>query len=86
MSRSTKKIGIIKDKGMPRGIYNRRFRRVNKQRVNEGKEPFLLKELINGYDVCDFKLTWESPYTSTEFQDKDDLRGAVKRRLEYFVK
>jgi hypothetical protein len=53
MSRSFKKHGIIKDKGIPRSIYNRRLRRVNKQRVQEGKEPFLLKELIDEYDVCD---------------------------------
>lgn len=62
MSRSYKKYGIIKDKGMSRGEYNRRFRRVNRQRIKEGKEPKLIYEVTNQYDVCDFKMYWERSY------------------------
>ena len=51
MSRSFKKYGIIKDKGMSRGEYNRRFRRVNRQRINEGKDPKHLYEVINSWCV-----------------------------------
>ena len=59
MSRSFKKYGIIKDKGMSRGEYNRRFRRVNSQRIREGKDPKLKYEITNQYNVCDFKIRWE---------------------------
>ncbi len=62
MSRSYKKHGIIKDKGLSRGEYNRRFRRVNRQRVKQGKDPKLMLELINQYDVCDYKMYWERGY------------------------
>ena len=86
MSRSLKKHGIIKDKGIPRPIYNRRFRRVNKQRVREGKEPFLLKELIDGYDVCDFILTWTPPLDSVEAVDEESVRQFIKNRRRYFGK
>ena len=34
--------------------YNRLFRRVNKQRILKGKEPKLMNEVANKYDVCDF--------------------------------
>ena len=46
MSRSIKKYGIVKDKGLSRGLYNRRFRRVNRQRVRLGREPFLMREVV----------------------------------------
>lgn len=62
MSRSFKKYGIIKDKGMSRGEYNRRFRRVNRQRIKEGKDSKLPYEITNQYDVCDFIMYWERSY------------------------
>lgn len=52
MSRSRKK-PIVKDKSNHKW-YNRKFRRVNKQRVNLFKEPKLMDELVNRYDVCDW--------------------------------
>ena len=58
MSRSFKKYGIIKDKGISRGEYNRVFRRVNRQRVKEGKEPKHLYEVVNCWTVCDYKIRW----------------------------
>lgn len=38
--------------------YNKIFRRVNKMRVKCGKEPLLMKELIDDWDVCDWKAIW----------------------------
>ena len=58
MSRSYKKFGIIKDKGLTRREYNRRFRRANRQRIKQGKDPKLMNEIIDTYDVCDFKIYW----------------------------
>ena len=54
MSRSRKKHPIYKDKGFKSKVYNRIFRRVNKQRLNEDKELMALRELINDYDICDW--------------------------------
>ncbi len=39
-----------------KGLHNRKFRRVNKQRVKMGLEPKKMDELINQYDVCDWRL------------------------------
>lgn len=58
MSRSRKKNGVITDRIFSRPEYNRRFRRVNKHRVKNGKEPFLMYELINPWDVIDWKFWW----------------------------
>lgn len=58
MSRSRKKHGIIKDKGLTRAEYNRIFRRVNKQRIKNGQEPKLMNELINPWDVSDYSFGW----------------------------
>lgn len=54
MSRSFKKVPIWKDNGDK--DYNKRFRRVNKQRVKEEKYPLKMNELIDSHDVCDFKF------------------------------
>ena len=57
MSRSYKKNPIIKDKGLKRKDYNSVFRRINKQRINQGKEPFhYTNEVVNGWDVCDWRF------------------------------
>lgn len=58
MSGSFKKYGIIKDKGMSRGEYNRIFRRVNRQRIKEGKDPKHMFETVNSWNVCDYKTRW----------------------------
>lgn len=52
MSRSKKK-PWYQDSGW-KG-YNKLFRRTNKIRVNQGKEPLLMNELVCGYDVTDWK-------------------------------
>lgn len=64
MSRSRKKNPIAKDKTNHKW-YNRIFRRVNKQRINSDKEPKLMDELVNKYDVCD----WSFDATGTEFEE-----------------
>lgn len=56
MSRSRKKAGIVKDKGCDSSFYNRRFRRINKRRLQLGQELLLLPEVVNDYDICDYKL------------------------------
>ena len=56
MSRSRKKVPIYKEKRHKANVYNKIFRRVNKQRLHEEKELIALRELINDYDICDW--TW----------------------------
>ena len=78
MSRSRKKHGWIKDRGWKKGIYNKQFRRVNKQRISMGKHPLQMKELINPYDVCDWKIYWGIW--------KDINNDDPKQKLRYFNK
>lgn len=54
MSRSFKNVPIYKDKGFMHDVYNRVFRRTNKQRLHSHKDLKLLRELINDYDICDW--------------------------------
>ena len=88
MSRSYKKHGIIKDKGMSRGEYNRRFRRVNRQLIKEGKNPKLMYEVINPYDVCDYKMYWGRGYFYHLFGKIENLKDSKseKRRRTFFNK
>lgn len=67
MSRSRKKHGVLKHRGMRRSHYNRIFRRVNKQRIQLGKEPKLMNELINPYNVCDYRFFWDVIYWRNAF-------------------
>ena len=61
MSKSRKKNPFIKDKAMTSREYNKIFRRVNKQRLEQGKRPFIkIRELINDYDICDWKQKADS--------------------------
>lgn len=53
MSNSYKKNIIVKDK-KPKRWY-KKVRVNNKQLVNNGKEPMLPEEVVNQYDVCDWK-------------------------------
>lgn len=52
MSRSVKKTPIYKRKSNSRW-YNRKFRRVNKERISKGKDPVLMHELISRHRVID---------------------------------
>jgi hypothetical protein len=87
MSRSFKTIGVIKDRGLRRSEYNKRFRRINKQQINEFKDPKQMHEVVNQYDVCDFKFFW---LNSKEFylmnENKESIKQFKKRKLKYFSK
>ena len=50
----------IKDKGLFRSEDNKRFRRVNWQRVKQGKDPRQMYEIVNPYDVCDYIFYWKN--------------------------
>lgn len=84
MSRSRKKNGIIKDKGHLAKHYNRMFRRINKQRINQGKEPKLIKEIVNDYDICDWIYKWTYGY---QFENQDiDNQEFMHLKRKYFFK
>jgi len=83
MSRSFKRYGIIKDKGYPKELYNRKFRRVNKQRVRLNKDVKLLKELVNDYCVCDYVLFWDEKFYLKLCKDQDEFE---KLKRAYFNK
>ena len=68
MSRSRKK-AIVKDK-TDHKWYNRIFRRTNKQRIKSNKEPKLMKELINDWDVCDWIYDAEHEEYKNKFKRK----------------
>ena len=55
MSRSYKK-DILKDSKPKNNSYNKAYRRVNKINITQGKDPILMNELVNQYDICDFKF------------------------------
>ncbi len=63
MSRSVKKVPIIKDKNrFAQKLGNRKFRAVNKMRLKHGKEELLLNdksEVIDDYDVSDWKVRFK---------------------------
>ena len=84
MSRSKKKFGIFKDVGHLKKHYNKMFRRINKQRIKQGKDPKLLKEVVNDYDVCDWIITWPC-YDHMELK-QNDLTEYKRRYREYFNK
>ena len=84
MSRSRKKFGVIKDVGHLKKHYNRLFRRINKQRVKLGKEPKLLKEIVNDYDVCDWIFVWPC-YDHDELK-LNDIQEYKRRYRQYFYK
>lgn len=78
MSRSIKKNGILKYGSTYKGRrYNKKFRVRNKQQVRMGKDPYLMKELVNPWDVHDVRSRWNEinfrrprryrgPYTEEE--------------------
>lgn len=68
MSRSRKKHGVVKDRGGIR-TYNRAFRRINRQRITCGMEPLLMDEVINQYDVCDYRFRWNEKWWRSYFDN-----------------
>lgn len=54
MSRSYKKPWYKDGKGKD-NWYNKLVRRTNKQRVKLGKRPFKAIELVDPYDICDYR-------------------------------
>lgn len=83
MSRSRKKTGVIKDKGLTRAEYNRIFRRVNKQRIHNGQEPKTMRELINPWDVSDYSFRWYETEGRGFYDGIDVLPWYRERHLEY---
>jgi len=56
MSRSYRRVGCGSDVSHgKKKIASRRFRRINKVRVQQEKEPLLVDEVTNPYDIIDFK-------------------------------
>lgn len=93
MSRSYKNFGIIRYKETSRPIYNRRFRRINNQRVWEEKEPLKMREYINSYEICDCEIYWsgnenhlKQPNLPAKPFDKESVRLLNKTRPKYFGK
>lgn len=54
MSRSRKKQPFIKD-NCDKKYYNRPFRRTNKVRLQKGLYLLLMNEVVNQWDVCDWR-------------------------------
>lgn len=83
MSRSYRKTAILTDSDkQKKQAANRKHRRANKVRVQQGKEPVLMHELVNQYDVCDYKVVYEGwksdNYTSREWIEKQ--KELIKRK------
>lgn len=88
MSRSFKQYGIIKDKGMSRGEYNRVFRRVNRFLINQGKEPKHLYAVVNSWNICDYKIRWERAKNSNYYRclKYDSKQEYLKEKRRFFSK
>lgn len=88
MSRSFKKYGIIKDKGMSRGEYNRVYRRVNRYLINQGKEPKHLYEVVNSWNICDYKIRWARVKKSKYYRSlkHDSKQEYLKEKSRFFSK
>ena len=55
MSRTNKKHIVIKDSKPKCNVHNKLFRRINKNLINQGKEPKLQKEVFDQWEVCDYR-------------------------------
>jgi hypothetical protein len=76
MSRSYKKVPIVKDKGDK--TYNKRFRRANKVRINQGKEPYhRTSEIVNDYDVCDWIMDARLLYTPPRWLTEEEIEEEI---------
>lgn len=82
MGKSRKKTGIVKDRGLSRAMRSRIVRRVNRQRIKSGQEPFLQKELINPYDVHDWIHYWNKSYWVDVFSDNNHRRYTYYKTFE----
>ena len=82
MSRSRKKVGVVKDKGCGKEYYNRKFRKINKHRLRMGQDPLLLSEVVNDYWVCDYVLHYRPMNSSTgaEEQSIERLKRAYYQK------
>lgn len=79
MSRSYKKRPVIKDKG--RKDYNKIFRRKERQRLKEGKQlPIKTRELVNDWDVCDWKFHGEEHMPWLSEKEKEEFKKRIKRK------
>jgi len=58
MSRSKRK-PWVKDSNKYNNWYNKLHRRTNKVRVSQGKRPLNMVELVDPWDVCDWR--WGCP-------------------------
>ena len=74
MSRSRKKVGVVKDKGCGKAYYNRKFRKVNKHRLRMGQDPLLLSEVVNDYWVCDYVLQYRPINSLCTDEEQSDKR------------
>lgn len=58
MSRSYKKVSNWNDgSSKNKELHSRRFRRINKIRVESDKDPLLDHEVTNPYDIYDYSFT-----------------------------
>jgi len=88
MSRSRKKYGVLKDKGLSRQEYSKMLRRVNNQRIKQSLEPKLMYEVVDSYDVCDYEFWWgpNGSYSFEDFQEAESKKAYEKRKRSYFGK
>lgn len=81
MSRSFRKNLVYKDSGGKRTLYNRPFRRVNKQRLKQGKRPFeRIREYMNDWDICDYYIYIPSWYKTKEEMLESKFYKAIHRK------
>lgn len=74
MSRSYKKKSILKDNGGMKKHSHAKFRRKSKQKIQEqdfDSLPNYQREVVNQYDVCDWKFIYEQ---------EDDYYEKAKRK------
>ncbi|MEL7426912.1 MAG: hypothetical protein AAFN81_28225, partial [Bacteroidota bacterium] len=69
-------------KGCDSSFYNRRFRRINKQRLQLGQEPLLLPEVVNDYEICDYKLR----FMPLPDEATNEHRKTHRQWLDYYCK
>jgi len=65
---------------MSRGEYNRIFRRVNRQRMQEGKDPKHLFETVNSWNVCDYKSRWNRIENLSYYQGLNEQEYQKEKR------
>jgi hypothetical protein len=81
MSRSRKKVPVVKDKGPELKFYNRKFRRKEKQALQEGKDPPVrTSEVVNDWDVCDWKADCRAGLDGIDEEKLEGLKEQAKRK------